>query len=178
MPHCGLFYQKNNINKMYKKEIERKFLVDRTLIPDITKYPSVKIQQGYLSSNYDLLEVRVRSEEIDSNMEYYLILKDSGTKIRNEICYKITKEEFEISIQLCGNKVIKKTRYKIPYSKDNSKILELDIYQDIDLIVCEYEGESEIDVDSLIPEDWFIKDITEDTKYKNFNIAMNLNNFK
>jgi len=163
---------------MYKKEIERKFLVNPTLIPDITKYPSVKIQQGYLSSKYDLLEVRVRSEEIDNNIEYYLILKDSGTKIRNEICYKISKDEFDISIQLCGNKIINKTRYKIPHSKDNSKILELDIYSDIDLIVCEYEGESEIDVDTLIPEEWFIKDITEDSKYKNFNIAMNLQDFK
>jgi len=163
---------------MYKKEIERKFLVDVTLIPDITKYPSIKIQQGYLISIYDLLEVRVRSEEINSNLEYYLIIKDSGTKIRNEICYRITKEEYDESIQLCGNKVINKIRYKIPYSKDESKILELDVYTDIDLVVCEYEGESEIDVDNLIPEDWFIKDITEDPKYKNFNIAMNLQYFK
>ena len=163
---------------MYKKEIERKFLVDVTLMPDITKYPSIKIQQWYLSSIYDLLEVRVRSEEINSNLEYYLIIKDSGTKIRNEICYRIIKEEYDESIQLCGNKVINKIRYKIPYSKDESKILELDVYTDIDLVVCEYEGESEIDVDNLIPEDWFIKDITEDPKYKNFNIAMNLQYFK
>lgn len=163
---------------MYKKEIERKFLVNRSLIPDISNIKPIKILQGYLSSIYDLLEVRVRSEEIDNNIEYYLILKDSGTKIRNEICYKISKDEFDISIQLCGNKIINKTRYKIPHSKDNSKILELDIYSDIDLIVCEYEGESEIDVDTLIPEEWFIKDITEDSKYKNFNIAMNLQDFK
>lgn len=163
---------------MYKKEIERKFLVNRSLMPDISSIKPIKILQGYLSSIYDLLEVRVRSEEIDNNIEYYLILKDSGTKIRNEICYRITKEEYDESIQLCGNKVINKIRYKIPHSKDNSKILELDIYSDIDLIVCEYEGESEIDVDNLIPEDWFIKDITEDPKYKNFNIAMNLQYFK
>lgn len=163
---------------MYKKEIERKFLVNRSLMPDISSIKPIKILQGYLSSIYDLLEVRVRSEEIDNNIEYYLILKDSGTKVRNEICYKISKEEFDISIQLCGNKIINKIRYKIPHSKDNSKILELDIYSDIDLIVCEYEGESEIDVDTLIPEEWFIKDITEDKKYKNFNIAMNLQDFK
>jgi CYTH domain-containing protein len=52
--------------------------------------------------------------------------------------------------------------------------MELDIYNDIDLVVCEYESDNEIMVDSLPLEDWFLKEITTDVNYKNSNLSYSL----
>ena len=159
---------------MYKKEIERKFLVDKTKLPNIHEYESFNIIQGYLNKEYDSLEVRIRYQGTGDPLTnaYYLIMKDEGTKIRNEITYNITKSEFDISIQLCGHKIIKKTRYLIPNSFDETRIMELDVYDDEDFVICKYEAETEILVDSLHLEDWFLEEVTNDPQYKNGNIAL------
>ena len=153
---------------MYKKEIERKWLVKRDKLPDLTKYPHIKIKQVYLSQIHDSLMVRIRSE---NGEKFTLDLKDSGTKIRNEISYSISKEEFEVSYQLAGQKTISKRRFLIPLSTDPSKILELDYFDDIDLIMVEYESEDESLVDNLKVEDWFGQEVTEDYSYTNLQLA-------
>lgn len=163
---------------MFKKEIERKFLVDKYKLPDLSNIDFINITQGYLSSIHDNLEVRVRYSKYGNNESYELVIKDMGLKKRNEITYKISKDEFDLSILLCGNKVINKTRYLIPNSTDNSRIMELDIYKDINLVVCEYENENEILVDTLPLENWFIREITNDINYKNSTIAYNIYKYK
>lgn len=155
---------------MYKKEIERKWLVKKDKLPDLSKYPFIEIRQGYLSQLHDSLMVRVRSEDDE---KFTLDLKDSGTKIRNEITFSISKEEFEISYALAGQKVIKKKRYLIPSSNDPRRTLELDIFNDIDLIVVEYETEDELLTDTLIEEEWFGQEVTEDFTYTNLQLAYN-----
>lgn len=155
---------------MYKKEIERKFLVDKTKMPDLSNYPKLDIKQGYLSQKHDSLTVRVRST---NNEKFELELKDDGKLVRNEIGYVITKEEFETSFMLCGTKTISKTRFLVPSDKNNGKILEVDVYEDFDFITCEYEGESEVDVESLILEDWFLEEVTYDSNYTNASLANN-----
>lgn len=155
---------------MYKKEIERKWLVKKEFLPDLTKYPSIQIKQGYLSQLHDSLTVRVRSENGDM---FTLDVKDSGTKIRNEISYSISKEEFDVSYQLSGQKTISKKRYLIPSSFNRSRVLEVDVYDEIDLTVVEYEGETEEIVDSLNTEIWFGDEVTDDHTYNNFQLAYN-----
>jgi len=155
---------------MYKKEIERKWLVQKDKLPDLSKYPVVEIRQGYLSQLHDSLMVRIRSE---NDEKFTLDLKDSGTKIRNEISYNISQEEFEISYALAGQKTISKRRYLIPSSKDHRRTLELDIFKDIDLMVVEYETEDETLTDSLIEENWFGQEVTEDFSYTNIQLAYN-----
>jgi len=164
---------------MFKKEIERKFLVDKTKLPNLNDKQCINIIQGYLSGQHDNIEVRVRySKYNDDNETYELVIKDMGLKKRNEITYNISKSEFDLSIMLCGNKVINKTRYLIPNSIDNTRMMELDIYNGIDLVVCEYENENEVDVDTLPMEKWFIREITDDINYKNSSIAYNINKYK
>jgi len=160
---------------MYKKEIERKFLVDPTKMPDLSKYPEIEIIQGYLNQPYDSLEVRLRGECRNDIETYTLTLKDKGTKIRNEITYDISKEEFESSIVLCGKRIIKKKRYLIPSSFDPSRIIELDKYIDLSLITCEYEAETEVLVDTLQFESWFLKEITGDKEFSNYSLALKQN---
>lgn len=153
---------------MYNKEIERKWLVKKDKLPDLSQYPSVFIKQGYLSQLHDSLMVRVRS--VDDKI-YTLDLKDGGTKIRNEITYNISKEEFELSYALSGQKTIKKKRYKIPSSTDKSRILELDVFEDFDFMIVEYETNDEALVDTLVLENWFDIEVTEDLSYTNIQLA-------
>jgi len=153
---------------MYKKEIERKWLVKKDLLPNLTKYPHIKIKQGYLSQLHDSLMVRIRSE---NDEKFTLDLKDSGTKMRNEISYNISKEEFEVSYLLAGQKIISKRRYLVPSSTHPDRILEVDVFDDFDLIVVEYEAETEILVDSIKIEDWFGQEVTEDLSYTNIQLA-------
>jgi len=49
--------------------------------------------------------------------------------------------------------------------------MELDIYENIDLCICEYEDTDIDKVDSLPLEDWFIKEVTDDKSYKNSHLA-------
>jgi len=153
---------------MYKKEIERKWLVKKELLPDLTKYPHVKIKQGYLSQLHDSLMVRIRSE---NNEKFTLDLKDSGTKMRNEISYNISKEEFDVSYLLAGQKTISKRRYLVPSSSHPERVLEVDVFDEFDLIVVEYEGDTEILVDSIKIENWFGQEVTEDLSYTNIQLA-------
>lgn len=155
---------------MYKKEIERKWLVAKNKLPDLSKYPVIQIKQGYLSQLHDSLMVRIRNE---NDERYTLDLKDSGTKIRNEISYSISKEEFDVSYQLAGQKTISKKRYLVPSSHDLSRVLEVDVFDDIDLVMVEYETEDETLTDSLILEDWFGLEVTEDYSYTNLQLAYN-----
>jgi len=153
---------------MYKQEIERKFLVDKAKMPNLSDFKCINVKQGYLSQQYDSLTVRVRSF---NNDKFFLEMKDNGKMVRNELTFMITKEEFDISYALCGEKIITKKRYFIPSEKNNNKILELDVYDDFDFITCEYEGESVIEVESFISEDWFLEDVTNDGGYSNNNLA-------
>jgi CYTH domain-containing protein len=153
---------------MYKKEIERKWLVKKDKLPNLSEYPYVIINQGYLSQLHDSLMVRVRSVD---DKKFTLDIKDSGTKIRNEITFNISKEEFDVSFQLSGQKTIRKRRYSVPSSFDKSKILEVDVFDDFDLIVVEYEANDETLVDSLPEENWFSDEVTEDLSYTNIQLA-------
>ena len=156
---------------MYKKEIERKWLVKVDKLPNLEELEYIDIKQGYLSQNHDSLMVRVRSE---SGKKFTLDLKDGDSKIRNEITFNISEEEFNIGFLLAGQKTISKRRFYVPSSKDPSRILELDIFKDSDLnhlIMVEYEAESEILVDTLIEEEWFGKEVTDDSKYTNVQLA-------
>jgi len=155
---------------MYNKEIERKWLVKRELMPDLSKYPSILIKQGYLSQLHDSLMVRVRSTD---DKKYTLDIKDSGTKIRNEITYNISKDEFNISYHLAGQKTITKRRFLVPSSGDKTRMLEVDVFEDLDLIVVEYESNDETMVDSLKIENWFGQEVTEEFTYTNIQLAYN-----
>ena len=121
-----------------------------------------------MSQQNDRLTVRVRSF---NDEEFFLEMKDSGIMVRNELTFLITKQEFDESYALCGEKVITKKRYLVPSEKNNGKILEVDVYDNFDFVTCEYEGESVIDVESLILEDWFLEDVTLKGEYSNKNLA-------
>lgn len=145
-------------------EIERKFLVNE--IPaNLHKYEKEEIIQGYISIDPT---IRLRK----SNDEYNLTFKSKGHLKREEMEFPLTKEQFENLWSKVESSTINKSRYNIPL--ENDLIAELDIYHEgLDgLLTVEVEFDSEKDSERFIPPQWFGKDVTHDSRYKNSNIAV------
>jgi adenylate cyclase len=159
-------------------EIERKYLVDLTKLPediDLNKVRSSHLMQGYIAIGADGSETRVRSFD---NERYELTIKTPGMIERGEQTIKITREMFEgLWLQTVGRRVTK-TRYYIPY---DDLIIELDIYEDhLEGLVTaevEFDGrptEAMVRANTFESPAWFGKDVSSDPRYKNHSLATHL----
>ena len=146
-------------------EIERKFLID---IPpeNLEKYASYEINQGYLIITKDA-ELRIRKK---GNQHFQTIKTGEGLS-RNEAEIGITPDQFNALWPLTEGKRVHKTRYEIEY---DDLIIELDIYSGNleGLYTAEIEFLTEEKSNQFEPPKWFGKDITEDGRYKNKNLAL------
>lgn len=142
-------------------EIERKFLVNG--VPELNIWHCYDIAQGYLSTDP---EVRIRKKD----NEFYITKKGDGTLAREEIETKIDSVTYEILLSLVKNNMIEKTRYEILI--DNG-VAELDVYHGAltGLKVVEVEFPSVEDSEKFEPLDWFGEEVTNDSRYKNRNLA-------
>ena len=141
-------------------EIERKFLIKE--LPDLTKYESNHITQGYLCTNP---VVRVRE---DGN-KYYLTYKGKGLLAREEANLPLTQEAFEHLITKADGRIIQKTRYLIPFAPYT---IELDVFEGVHapLIMAEVEFPSIEEANSFVAPAWFGEDVTNDAAYHNSNM--------
>lgn len=151
-------------------EIERKFLIKE--MPDLTKYPSKKLIQGYLATNPT---VRVR----DEGGEYILTYKSKSKDFisREEYNLPLTKEAFETLIKKSEGNIISKTRYYIPIGKNkegNELTLELDVYDPpfAPLVFGEVEFPTIEEAHSFEIPDWFGEDVSDNREYYNGVMAM------
>ena len=149
-------------------EIERKFLVNKSDIPYnlLKDYLKKQIVQYYLSFDP---EIRIRKIYYPyTHRSIYVITKKNGKGLsRQEIEIDISKEEY-LKLKKLSEAKIEKIRYCIIY-KD--LILELDFYSNIPLITIEIEFDTIKEAKQFKPLKWFGKEITEDEKYKNKNLA-------
>ena len=146
-------------------EIERKFLVDMDLLPELPA--GIAIKQGYLpSSNNTVTRVRFKGKCA------FLTIKGennaAGTS-RLEFEYPIPLADAEQMIaELCVEPTVEKVRYEISLG---SHICELDVFSGDNqgLVVAEVE---------LIAEDerferpeWFGLEVTGDARYYNSSLV-------
>lgn len=146
-------------------EIERKFLVDETLLPQLTNGYTIK--QGYIqTAGLNTVRVRVRDDKA------FLTLKSSSKGVtRLEFEYAIPLEDAEEMLEnLCQKPFIDKKRYLIEHE---GHTWELDIFEGDNkgLIVAEVELESE-DEPFVLPE-WVKEEVTTDKRYANSNLIQN-----
>lgn len=146
-------------------EIERKFLIDKTKLPNLTKGYTIK--QGYIqTAGYNTVRVRIRDHEA------FLTLKSSSKgSTRLEFEYPVPLEDAEQMLKnLCQKPFVEKKRYLIEY-KDHT--WELDIFEGANegLIVAEIELKNE-DETFALPE-WITQEVTEDKRYANSNLIEN-----
>ena len=148
-------------------EIERKFLV-HNLPEQLEQFDSQEIKQWYISKTP---EIRLRQ----AGTKYWLTLKSKGGLVRLEHEVPLNKKAFTKLLPSVTTEGIYKTRYKIPL--ENDLIAELDTFnskEHFNLITVEVEFTSEAAAHAFTPPVWFGKDITEDSSYKNRNLAANL----
>jgi adenylate cyclase len=148
-------------------EIERKFLVAKPP-SDLSRWSSSAIEQGYLAVAQDGTEVRVRRRDARTAV---LTVKSGGDRRRVEEEIDIEPERFERLWPLTEGRRIEKTRYEIP--AQDGAVIELDVYTgDLEgLVVAEVEFPSDETADAFAPPPWFVREVTDDPRYKNQRLA-------
>jgi adenylate cyclase len=147
------------------KEIERKYLVDKSKLPK--KLPKKNIiKQGYFKSKDSTIRVRI------SNNKAYLTIKGKTKGIsRSEYEYEIPlSDAIEMHKEFCNERFIEKTRYNIEYK---GNIWEVDIFEGKNkgLFMAEIEMENE-EYKFEKPE-WILEEVSLEGKYNNSQLAKN-----
>jgi adenylate cyclase len=147
-------------------EIERKFLVKDTP-PGLDGYNASDISQGYLAVTDDGTEVRLRK----IGDRYFETVKSGKGLERKEAEAEIGIEAFNTLWPLTAERRLEKTRYDIPYG---GHVIELDVYLGdlAGLVVAEVEFNSVDDSGHFNPPSWFGGEVTNDSRYKNRNLAL------
>jgi CYTH domain-containing protein len=148
------------------QEVERKWLV--TELPDLTGLRGKEVIQGYIAVTPDGTEVRVRQK----GDRYFQTIKSDGGLVRGEIEIELTKVQYDDLWQATAGRRLEKTRYEIALDEAT---IELDVYKGVltGLIVAEVEFPSVRDSEKFSQPAWFGREVTEDKRYKNKNLALN-----
>ena len=158
-------------------EIERKYLIsypDLKRLEEMSNCTKVEIAQTYLKSNDDV-ERRVRARGIDGDYVYYLTEKRniSGLK-RIEVEKRLTQNEYlKLLMDEDTNlRTIHKTRYCL---SEENQYFEIDIYPEWNnQAIMEVELSEEEQKPNLPSFIDVIKEVTEDERYKNYNMAASM----
>ena len=161
------------------KEIEKKFLLKDSSWKKIAKdYESLKIKQGYLSSENGKV-VRIRHvvnfcmvDFKDYSVGYITVKGPTKGFSRDEFEYPIPADDALQMLKMCTN-LISKTRYHIPLQFDAHRFWEIDVFNGDNkgLIVAEIEMESEKEL--IITPPFIGKEVTDDRRYSNSNLVKN-----
>lgn len=147
------------------KEIEKKFLIQ--YLPQGWKQNKREsIAQGYVFNCQEgVVRVRKKGES------YFQTIKGRGNMVREEIEIELSREQFDFLWQHTRGQKISKHRYYIAYQ---SFLIELDIFTDVleGLIIAEVEFENEEASRNFVPPDWFGREVTDDARYQNSNLAI------
>jgi CYTH domain-containing protein len=156
------------IKWLWEFEIERKFLI-KTLPENINKYPSKKITQWFFKDKNNKT-IRIRKAIMKNKIEYFQTIKKWHWLIRKENEINLSKEDFDKMWKKVWKRYLNKTRYIMPYKW---KKIEVDIYEDKLkwLITAEIEFNTLLESRNFIVPKWFGKEITEDRKFTNANLA-------
>ncbi len=145
-------------------EIERKFLVDKNILNELSD--GIEVIQAYLPSSSHT-SVRIR---VTNNKKAFLSIKGKNTgAIRAEYEYPIPAHEArEIIDTLCEKPPIEKTRYELKYK---GHIWEIDVFEGENkgLIIAEIELEAENEI--FARPDWLGDEVTFDKRYYNVNLV-------
>lgn len=147
-------------------EIERKFIVEH-LPFDLAKYEHVEMRQGYLVADEKrMLSVRVRQE----GSSYRLTVKQGAGSVRTEVELPLESDQFGALWPLARPRSLEKVRYMVPFL---GRTLEIDVFDGplAPLVLVEVEFDSEEDARAFHPPEWFGREVTDDPRYLNQNLA-------
>ena len=145
-------------------EIEKKYLTES--IPfSLESFPKKELSQCYISTSPT---IRLRKDD-DT---YILTVKSKGKIAREEFELEITEEEYNRLKLKSETPEVIKTRYLVPI--DSGLTAEIDIYYGKleGLITTEVEFPSLEDAEKFAAPQWFGKDVSNDSRYKNTNLSL------
>jgi adenylate cyclase len=147
-------------------EIERKFLVKKDLWQALEKPEGKHYRQGYLMNSQDRV-VRIRIAGIQG----FITIKGAAEGIsRLEYEYEIPVTDAEEMLERFQPEGTEKIRYRIPEGGDLTWEVDEFLGANKGLIVAEIELTSE-DQSFSRPE-WLDKEVTDDDRYANSNLAL------
>lgn len=147
-------------------EIERKFLL-RALPPSLGTRVGAPIEQGYLASEPDGRQVRLRKK---GDAFFLTAKRPKGGYSRDEAEILLTRAQFDALWPLTAGQRLAKTRYAVPL---DGVTAEIDVYGGAHegLVVAEVEFESEEAARAFVPPEWFGDDVSGRPEYSNRNLA-------
>lgn len=153
------------MKKHRRKEIERKFLVKKELLPKLTK--GIIFKQGYLSVD-SARTVRIR---LEGNVGKITIKGKKLGIVGDEFEYEIPQNDAKYLLKnLCMQPIIYKTRFNIPFA---GLVWEVDIFkgENRGLIIAEVELRTKNQ--KITKPDWVGTDVTHDRRFRNANLVNN-----
>lgn len=146
-------------------EIERVFKV-RQLPKNLEQYPSESIVQGYLAVDVTGAEVRLRK----IGERYFETYKAAGRLQRRELEIELSHDQFHTLWPGTEGQRIEKIRYQI---NEGGQKIELNVFRGglEGLVLAEVEFPSPEKSAEFEPPHWFGEEVTEDSRYKNQNLA-------
>lgn len=147
-------------------EIERKFLVDRLPDPESLTAPT-PIDQGYVAAGSDGTEVRLRRK---GDRFYQTIKQGQGlSRLQTEVV--LSESQFEAIWPLTEGRRVRKDRHQIPFGQF---VIELDVFHGPleGLVLAEVEFKSVEQAARFQPPEWFGEEVTNDSHYRNRNLAL------
>ena len=154
-----------------EKEIEKKWLLDKSKIPYDLSGKDVKVYK--IKQTYLCFDPEMRVRDYNDGAAYEYTMKTNMTVdglIRDEVNITINKKQYDNLIKKKEGKTINKTRYQF-YA--DGQIIAIDIFHgDLDgLAYMEIEFPNEEEARKYKTPDWVIKDVTDDINYKNGHLA-------
>ncbi len=154
--------------KYAKLEIERKWLVCASQLPDLTKLPSKSIEDLYINNT----RMRLRKEITDQSVTYKLCKKYG---LNNEISEPIvnvylSESEYRIFSKIDGNRICK-MRYYYPFEGVR---IAIDVAKNLP-IMAEAEFTDEHKAVNFTAPDFCNKEITSDKAFEAVTLVKNLN---
>jgi adenylate cyclase len=148
-------------------EIERKWLV-REVPAELRAARGRPIRQGYLALEPDGCEVRLRDD--DGNRS--LTVKSAGSLSRQEVDVPLSADQFGELWPLTAERRIEKRR--ICHRLDEEALAEIDVFEGAlaPLVLAEVEFVSEAAAERFQPPSWMAREVTDDPRYKNRNLAV------
>ncbi len=147
-------------------EIEYKYLVKLDLWNEVSPAKSVRIIQGYISTEPSK-SIRVRMLD----QKGFITIKGMAERAKRlEYEYEIPGQDAKELLDSFCTKLVSKTRY---YVQHENHTWEVDVFDGLNsgLVVAEIELQSEDEAYSK-PE-WLGEDVTHDFRYSNSNLSLN-----
>lgn len=146
-------------------EIERRFIVNKALLPDLSGFKHLEITQGYLTNPECQSTVRIRLKEGKAILGVKSYLAEG---INHEFEYEIPEEDAKKILWGCPGRTVYKTRVEVPVKG---------LTFEVDFFHSNLEGLilAEVELDNLTQEvevpSWCSREITGEREYSNQKLA-------